>query len=135
MPSAQYDAAELVFRAFLSGDKLSHGFTNAVFFVSYGPHDSDLPREFLARFYGELPLVTNASSATIKTNFTIIHAPSGRTGVGLALRELRLTGDTGEARLVYVVTGGSFQNCRIALKREAERWKVANKKMESIGCP
>src|SRR5688572_9628776 len=68
LPSAHYDAAESVFRAFLSDERRSPGFTNTVFFFSYGPHDSELPREFLTRFYRELPLVTNSSSATNKTN-------------------------------------------------------------------
>lgn len=135
LPSAHFDAAESVFRTFLADDRRSPEFTNTVFFAGYGPHDSELPREFLTRFYRELPLVTNSSAATIKTNFTIVHSPSGRTGIGLALRELRLTGDTGEARLVYVVSGGSFQHWRVALKREARRWQVSNKTMESISCP
>jgi len=135
LPSAHFDAAESVFRVFLSADRQSPGFTNTVFFVSYGPHDSELPTEFLTRFSRELPLVSNSSSATIKTNFTIVHSASGRTGVGLALRELRLTGDTGEARLVYVVSGGSFQHWRVTLKREAQRWKVTEQTMEMIACP
>lgn len=135
LPSAHFDAAESVFRVFLSADRQSPGFTNTVFFVSYGPHDSELPSEFLTRFSRELPYVTNSLAATIKTNFTIVHSPSGRTGVGLALRELRLTGDTGEARLVYVVSGGSFQHWRVTLKRKAQGWMVTDKTMEVIACP
>ena len=135
LPSAHYDAAESVFRAFLADKERTPEFTNTVFFVSYGPQDSDLPQEFVIRFHGELPLITNSSAATIKTNFAIVHSPSGRRGVGLALREIRFTGDIAEARLVYVVSGGSFQHWRVTLQRKAQEWSVANKKMELISCP
>jgi len=128
LPVSHYDAAEAVFRSFLPR------VTNTVFFISYGS-GPDVPQDFLARFQGQLPIVTNASAATIKTNFAIIHSPTGREGVGVALREFKLFGDTGEAQLLYVVSGGSFQHWRIVMRREGQKWVLTEKKMESIGCP
>jgi hypothetical protein len=135
-----YDLAETIFVQFLA-DSAPEG-TNSVRLLSYGPADSDLPADFLARFRAHVGFITNASAGEIRqiwrsghTNSVLVDKQGSRECLAIGLRTLNHTKDgAAEATVVKVSSGITIITWTVRLKRDGAKWKLIEKKQRSISC-
>jgi hypothetical protein len=126
LTAAHYDLAEVVFRQYMSAD------SKCIFALSYGTNDSSLPADFMARFKGKHPLVMSSpDNIMVVSNKFVIDKITRKEAVGLGIRELRVTGDTAEAHVIYFAS--HTQNSTVFhMTRDAGKWRVKDRKAEWV---
>jgi hypothetical protein len=128
LPAVHYDLAEFVFRQYMLGD------SKVVFHLAYGTNSASLPAKFVARFKGQTPLVRGTPDGiTVVSNKIVLDKITRKEAVGLCIREIRVTGDTAEIQVLYFASYTSNLT-RFYLVREKGKWRVKERKVESISC-
>lgn len=128
LPVAHYDLAEFVFRQYMSAD------SKVVFHLSYGPNNTALSEEFVARFKGQTPLVSGKPDGIeILGKSILIDRTTRKEAAGLDMNEIRVTGDTAEVEVIYSASHTS-NSTRFHLIRERGKWRVTERKAEWIMC-
>jgi hypothetical protein len=103
-----------------------------VFCFAYGTNYSPLPKEFIARFKAQTPVVRGEPDAiTVVSNKIVLDKTTRREAIGLDIREIRVRGDKAEVQVQYFAsyTGNST---RFFLAREDGKWRVKERKMEHV---
>ena len=125
LTAAEYDPAEVAFRALIEADA-----PRLIFHVTYGTNNSALPAEFMHRFEEQPQTIrTGLEGLTVVSNKLVLDKATQREAIGLGMRELRVFGKTAEAHLVFLAGSKSIA-WRVLLVEEHGKWRVAGKQRE-----
>ena len=106
--------------------------SKSVFCVAYGTNYSPLPKQFIARFKAQTPIVRGEPDAiTVVSNKLVLDKLTRKEAVGLDIREIRMKDDTAEVQVQYFASFTS-NSTRFYLVREKGKWRVKERKMEYV---
>ncbi len=131
--SREDDVREAVFRWQIAQHDSGQQIEPRIFFLQVGEKDGDPTDEFIKRFADIKPPVQKGSECRVSVSTGALDKKTGKRGLIFRVRSIVWKSDTEvEVKGGYYEGGRSASGNTYTLKKEKEKWKVTNDKMDWI---
>ena len=133
LQSREDDVREAVFRWQIAQHDSGQQTEPRIFFLQVGEKDGDPTDEFIKRFADIKPPVQKGSDCSVSVSTGALDKKTGKRGLIFRVRSIVWKSDTeAEVKGGYYEGGRSASGNTFTLKKEKDKWKVTNDKMDWI---